>query len=127
MNYDEFYPLLKSLFDKKDCGIEPNDDNFNVYLATRYITFYHPSLCRAMNDTINKYKINSRFNKPEDGYKFLKAILPKLPYKFIKYEKKQSVKNIRNKNITDEEIKKYADYLEISQREIRNLFLNQQN
>lgn len=119
MNFDEFYPLLKSIFTKKDCDITPCADNFNVYLATRYISFYHPSLCEVLNESINKFKINSIFNDPEEGYKFLKALIPKLPYKHIKYIKKESVKNQRDKNISDEAIAKIADYLEISRREVR--------
>lgn len=119
MNFDEFYPLLKSIFTKKDCDITPCADNFNVYLATRYISFYHPSLCEVLNESINKFKINSMFNDPEEGYKFLKALIPKLPYKHIKYIKKESVKNQRDKNISDEAIAKIADYLEISRREVR--------
>lgn len=102
----------------------PTAENFNVYLATRYISFYHPSLCEALNETINKYKINANFNDPEDGYKFLMGLIPKLPYKHIKYEKKQSVMHQREKNISDETVKKLADYLELSQREIRNILLN---
>lgn len=119
MNFDEFYPLLKSIFTKKDCDIMPCTDNFNVYLATRYISFYHPSLCEVLNESINKFKINSMFNEPEEGYKFLKALIPKLPYKHIKYIKKESVKKQRDKNISDETIAKIADYLEISRREVR--------
>lgn len=119
MNFDDFYPLLKSIFTKKDCDITPCADNFNVYLATRYISFYHPSLCEVLNESINKFKINSMFNDPEEGYKFLKALIPKLPYKHIKYIKKESVKNQRDKNISDEAIAKIADYLEISRREVR--------
>lgn len=119
MNFDEFYLLLKSIFTKKDCGITPCAENFNIYLATRYISFYHPSLCEVLNESVNKFKINSMFNEPEEGYKFLKALIPKLPYKHIKYIKKESVKNQRDKNISDETIAKIADYLEISRREVR--------
>lgn len=121
MNFDEFFPLLKSIFTKKNCGIIPNNDNFNIYLAARYISFYHPSLCEILNESINKFKINTMFTDAEDGYKFLKAIIPKLPYKHIKYIKKESVKNQRNKNISDESIYKVANYLEISTREVRHI------
>lgn len=124
MNFDEFFPLLKSIFTKKDCGIVPTGENFNVYLATRYISFYHPSLCEILNESVNKFKINAKFNEPEDGYKFLKALIPKLPYKHIKYIKKESIKNIRDKSISDETISKIANYLEISQREVRHLLEN---
>lgn len=61
------------------------------------------------------------FNEPDEGYKFLKALIPKLPYKHIKYIKKESVKNQRDKNITDETVTKLANYLEISSREVRHI------
>ena len=99
----------------------PCADNFNVYLATRYISFYHPSLCELLNESINKFKINSMFNEPEEGYKFLKALIPKLPFKHIKYIKKESVKNLQDKNISNEIVVKIANYLEISQREVRDM------
>lgn len=121
MNFDEFFPLLKSIFTKKSCNITPTADNFNVYLAARYISFYHPSLCEILNESVNKFKINSMFNEPDEGYKFLKALIPKLPYKHIKYIKKESVKNQRDKNITDETVTKLANYLEISSREVRHI------
>lgn len=121
MNFDEFFPLLKSIFTKKSCNITPTADNFNVYLAVRYISFYHPSLCEILNESVNKFKINSMFNEPDEGYKFLKALIPKLPYKHIKYIKKESVKNQRDKNITDETVTKLANYLEISSREVRHI------
>lgn len=121
MNFDEFFPLLKSIFTKKNCNIMPTAENFNTYLAVRYISFYHPSLCEILNETVNKFKINSMFNDPEEGYNFLKSLIPKLPYKHIKYIKKESVQNQRNKNISDETIAKLANYLEISRREIRHI------
>ena len=121
MNFDEFFPLLKSIFTKKCCNINPTADNFNTYLAVRYISFYHPSLCELLNESVNKFKINSMFNEAEDGYNFLKALIPKLPYKHINYIKKESVKNLRDKNIPDETVTKLANYLEVSQREIRQI------
>ena len=84
MNFDEFFPLLKSIFTKKSCNITPTAENFNTYLATRYISFYHPSLCEILNESVNKFDINKIFDDPEDGFKFLKALIPKHPYKHIK-------------------------------------------
>lgn len=121
MNFDEFFPLLKSIFTKKECDIAPCQENFNVYLATRYISFYHPSLCEVLNESINKFKINAMFNNPEEGYRFLKALIPKLPYKHIKYIKKEAVKSQRDKQISDDTIIKIANYFEISQREVRSI------
>ncbi len=124
MNFDEFFPLLKSIFTKEKCDITPSLENFNVYLATRYISFYHPSLCEILNESINNFNINKMFTNPEDGYKFLKALIPKLPYKHIKYIKKESVKNQRDNHISDDIIKKIANYFEISEREVRKILLN---
>lgn len=121
MNFEEFYPILKSIFTKEDCKLEISQENFNLYLATRYISFYHPSLCELLNQSINNFKINSKFNEPEEGYKFLKAIMPKLPYKRINYIKKESVKNQRDNNISDDVITRLANYFEVSQREIRQI------
>jgi hypothetical protein len=121
MNFDEFYPLLKTIFTKEDCDIIPCADNFSVYLAARYISFYHPSLCELLNESVNKFKINAMFNDPEEGYKFLKGLIPKLPYPRIKYIKKESVKKQRDKEISDEIISRIANYMEISQREVRNI------
>lgn len=119
MNFDEFFPLLKSIFTKNECSIVPSADNFNTYLAARYVSFYHPSLNELLNETLNNYKINQLFLNPEDGYKFLKGLIPKLPYKHIKYIKKENVQKQREMNISDESIKKIASYLELSQREVR--------
>lgn len=121
MNFEEFYPILKSIFTKEDCKLEISQENFNLYLATRYISFYHPSLCELLNQSINNFKINSKFNEPEEGYKFLKAIMPKLPYKRINYIKKESVKNQRDNNISDDVIARLANYFEVSRREIRQI------
>lgn len=123
MNFDEFFLLLKTIFTKDDCDVVPCAENFNVYLAARYISFYHPSLCEVLNESINKYKINAMFNDSEEGYKFLKGLIPKLPYRHIKYIKKESVKKQREKEIPDEVIAKIANYLEISQREVRNILI----
>lgn len=124
MNFDEFFPLLKSIFTKKSCNITPTAENFNTYLATRYISFYHPSLCEILNESVNKFDINKIFDDPEDGFKFLKALIPKLPYKHIKYIKKESVQKQRNSDIDDATIIKIANYLEISTREVRRILIN---
>ena len=121
MKFDEFFILLKSIFDKSEVDIEPSNDNFNLYLAMRYISFYNPAFCHLMNETANTFKINAQFLTPTDGYNFLKALLPKVPNKKIKYIKKQSSKAQINKNISNEMLLKVANHLELSTREIRNL------
>lgn len=121
MKFDEFFILLKSIFDKSEIDIEPSNDNFNLYLAMRYISFYNPAFCQLMNETANTFKINAQFSTPVDGYNFLKSLLPKVPYKKIKYVKKQSSKNQIDKNISNEMLSKLANHLELSTREVRNL------
>jgi hypothetical protein len=61
------------------------------------------------------------FNEPQEGYDFLMALIPKLPYKHIKYIRKEAVKKQREKAIADDSISKLANYLEISTREVRNI------
>lgn len=121
MKFDEFFILLKSIFDKSEVDIEPSNDNFNLYLAMRYISFYNPAFCQLMNETANTFKINAQFSTPVDGYNFLKSLLPKVLYKKIKYVKKQSSKNQIDKNISNEMLSKLANHLELSTREVRNL------
>ena len=121
MKFDEFFILLKSIFDKSEVDIEPSNDNFNLYLAMRYISFYNPAFCNLMNETANTFKINAQFSTPNDGYNFLKALLPKVPNKKIKYVKKLSSKAQIDKNISTEMLLKIANHLELSTREIRNI------
>lgn len=121
MNFNEFFSLLKSIFTKERCEIKPTEENFNVYMILRYISFYHPTICIYINETFNNYNVFSKFLSPEDAYKYLKAIIPKLPYTKISYIKKPSTQKLKKRNIDDSKIEKLASYFEISKREVRDI------
>lgn len=118
MNFWEFMKLLESIFTKNKCDIIPNEGNFNTFLAMRYITFFHPSLCDYMNQSINRYKTYYNFLTPNEGYNFLKNIIPKLPWHKIKYISKGSSEKMKERGLTNTKIKQIASYLEISEREV---------
>lgn len=121
MNFNEFFSLLKSIFTKEKCEIKPTEENFNVYMILRYISFYHPTICIYINETFNNYNVFSKFLSPEDAYKYLKAIIPKLPYTKISYIKKPTTQKLKKRNIDDSKIEKLASYFEISKREVRDI------
>lgn len=121
MNFNEFFSLLKSIFTKEKCEIKPTEENFNVYMILRYISFYHPTICIYINETFNNYNVFSKFLSPEDVYKYLKAIIPKLPYTKISYIKKPTTQKLKKRNIDNSKIEKLASYFEISKREVRDI------
>lgn len=121
MDFQEFFILLKNLFEKKEIDIEPSEDNFNPYLAARYISFIHPSYCVLMNETLNKERKRRSEVKAKDVYKLLYLMLPKTNIGFIEYVKKNVSETLRTHNITDEEINNLADYHRISAREVKKL------
>lgn len=109
---------------KNDLDVQINEDNFNLFMIDRYLSFYHPNICKLINETLNKYDIHNMYLNPEDGYKFVYNMIPKLPYKFIKYIKKPTVKNLRDNNISDEDVKNLAVLFEVSTREVRAMLKN---
>ena len=121
MNFNEFFSLLKSIFTKERCEIKPTEENFNVYMILRYISFYHPTICIYINETFNNYNVFSKFLSPEDAYKYLKVIIPKLPYTKISYINKPTTQKLKKRNIDDSKIEKLASYFEISKREVRDI------
>lgn len=124
MNFPEFYKVLKHIMTKEELDIQINEDNFNLFMILRYLSFYHPNICKLINETVNKYDIQSAYLKAEDGYNLIYNMIPKLPYKFIKYVKKPSVKNLRDKEISDEDVENLARLFEVSTREVRNMLKN---
>lgn len=118
MNFQQFYPLLRSLFTKEDVGIEPTSDNFPLFLAMRNISFVHPNLCVFMDEVLNSFKKLQLFSDPVLAYNTLKSLLPKLPYNKIDYVKKPVTVSVRNKELTNEELQQLAGLLEVSKREV---------
>ena len=80
---------------------------FSPYITNRYLTFVDPRINHLINNTVNKYGI--AFNSL-DHYKFLFHLIPKTKRKFIRYIKKKK----KNKIV----LKRIANQLEISQREV---------
>lgn len=121
MDFKEFYKLLGEALTKEESGIEPNKENYNVFLMNRYLSFYHPEIAIHISKTTNRLGFI-----PDCGEEFycIKSILPKLPNTFIEYVKKPSVIATQNLNFSDEEIYTEAKLNECSKREIRNMILN---
>lgn len=127
MKFDEFYKLLREVLDKVASGVQPTHENFNLYLANRYLSFYHPELAKLVNETSNKLGVSLEHTEGESAFEYLCAVVPKVKYKYIKYIKKPATENQRNKSIKDDEITELAEAKELSTREIRNnlLFLSE--
>lgn len=119
MDFQEFFILLRNLFEKKEIDIEPGEDNFNPYLAARYISFIHPSFCEMMNETLNKTRPRKRELKAKEAYRLLMLMIPTMDMGFIDYVKKRVSNTLRENNITDAEIKELSEYYEISPREVK--------
>ena len=118
MNFQQFFALLRSIFTKEVLDIEPTDENFPLYLANRYISFFHPNLCIFIDDAMNRYDKAQLLLEPKLAYKTLRAIIPKLPYSRIDYVKKPASERVKNTSVSDEQLKQLADLLEISKREV---------
>ena len=118
MNWQQFFTLLRSIFTKEEFDIVPNDENFSLFLVNRYISFAHPNLCIYIDDVMNRYDKAQLMINPTLAYKTLRAVLPKLPYTKIKFIKKEVSEQAKNKGVSDEELKRIADLLEISKREV---------
>lgn len=123
MIFPEFNELLKSIFTKEEVTTKPNTDNFNVYLVNRYISMYHPKLCLFINQTMNNYELIQNIIELDDLYKTYKAVVPKVPYRYIEYIKRPSSKTQYKERISEEDIKRYAELMEISTREVRQYLL----
>lgn len=120
--FSEFNELLKTIFTKEEPSIVPADDNFPTYLALRYISFYHPKLALFVNQTLNNYELIQNIPDQVEAYKLIKAVIPKAPWHFIKYVGKKKSKTQYQEGVKEEDIKRFAELLEISTREIRQYF-----
>lgn len=119
-DWNEFFTLLRSLFTKEEVEIVPTDKNFSPYLVNRYISFYHPNMLVFVANTINDTKKFLQSESSAIHYKTLKAILPKLPYYKIPYIKKPVSNKLKFNEDTNNDVRRLARYMEISQREVLN-------
>lgn len=121
MDFKEFYKLFGEALTKEKSGIIPSDENFNVFLMNRYLSFVAPELAVHIAKTTNRMG----FIPDEDSaFYCIKGVLPKLPKVFIEYVKKPAVVAAQELNFSDEEIYEEAKFNECSKREIRNIILS---
>ena len=123
MNFKEFYKLLDEAITKDESDIMISDENYNPFIFNRYLSFYHPQIAILLAKTTNRVHWIPDGENEEMSFKCMKGILPKLPKAFIQYIKKPAVVAAQELEITEDEIKDEAMYLECSKREIRNLIL----
>lgn len=121
MNFKEFFALLTALFSKEDCCIKPNDNNFSLFLACRYISFIDPELCVLINETSNKYHIAQLRESPQEAFSFLKSLLPKMEIGYIEYIKKNCTEVVNNNGISNDIISEIASNMELPEIDVLKL------
>lgn len=124
MDFKEFYRLLDEAITKQDSGVVASEENYNAFIFNRYLSFYHPQISILLSKTTNCVNWIPESEDEEMSFKCMKGILPKLPKSFIQYVKKPSVIAAQELEITEDEIRDEAAFLECSKREIRNLILD---
>ena len=124
MEFKEFYRLLDEVITKEDSNLVPTEENYNPFILNRYLSFYHPQISVLICKTSNKIGWIPDGDNPLMSYKGIKSLFPKLPKAFIQYVKKPAVVAAQELEITEDEIKDEAAFLECSKREIRNLILD---
>ena len=126
MQFTEFFSLLDEALTKDKSNIMPDNENFNVFLMNRYLSFVAPEMAIYIAKTSNRLGFI-----PDDDieieYNTIKSILPKLPKMFIEYVKKPSVIATQKSDFSEEDIFREAKLNECSKREIRNMILEKDN
>lgn len=124
MDFKEFYKLLDEAITKEQSGVTASEDNYNSFIFNRYLSFYHPQISVLIAKTTNRTHWIPDGEDEQMAFKCMKCILPKLPKVFIQYVKKPAVVAAQELEISEDEIKEEAAFLECSKREIRNLILD---
>jgi hypothetical protein len=103
------FEYLGDILVKKKGNLPLND--YYPFLINRWLSFAAPSICTALNDTVNKIVIDKEYH-----YKLLLTIFPKLKHlprmDYIKKVKKE------DKEDTSSQL---ASGLELSRREVTRL------
>ena len=103
------FDYLGDILVKKKGNLPLND--YYPFLINRWLSFAAPSICTALNDTVNKIVIDKEYH-----YKLLLTIFPKLKslprMNYIKKVKKED---------KEDNILNLAKGLELSQREIKQM------
>ena len=88
MDFKEFYKLLDEAITKEASDVRPSDENYNLFLMNRYLSFYHSEIAIHIAKTTNRLGF---IPDEENSFQCVKSILPKLPKMFIQYIKKPAV------------------------------------
>ena len=71
MDFNEFYSLLNEAITKDKSNVTPSDENFNIYLMNRYLSFYHSEIAIHIAKTTNRLGF---IPDDEDAYYCIKSI-----------------------------------------------------
>jgi hypothetical protein len=110
--------LNNILYDKEKELLEENNE-FVPFLIQRWLSMHSPEVAYIVNETTNRYW--AAMGDKQDWYNMLMTQLPRVKFKKLQYIKKPKETN----NKDDELIKRLADNMEISQREVRLLLEKQ--
>lgn len=124
MDFKDFYKLLDEAMTKDKSNITPCDENFNLFLFNRYLSFIAPEMCIHLSKTSNRFGFIPNGEDTQMTFNFIKAILPKLPKMFIEYVKKPAVVAAQKCDFDEDVIFREARLNECSKREIRNMILD---
>ena len=110
--------LNNILYDKEKELLEENNE-FVPFLIQRWLSMHSPEVAYIVNETTNRYW--AAMGDKQDWYNMLMTQLPRVKFKKLQYIKKPKETN----NKDDELIKRLADNIEISQRDVRLLLEKQ--
>lgn len=123
MDFKEFYKLLDSTFDKSEVDVFPSNQNFDLYLFTRYISFYgNTQIADWVSKTFNKSGWLPDSQNEQMAWLGISSMIPKMPKRFIQYVKRRMV-NEKQQVIPQQQLTDYAKFFECSQRQIKDLIL----
>ena len=117
-----FFDVINDiLFHKKKNKLDnvDNHQHFVPFLINRWCSMYNSTMCRYINDTLNRYP--GLFEDKQDMYKAYTHIIPRVKQKFIRYIKK-SKKDESTEQDSDTPTALLAHELELSEREI-NMYI----
>jgi hypothetical protein len=106
--------LNNILYDKEKELLEENNE-FVPFLIQRWLSMHSPEVAYILNETTNRYW--AALGDKQDWYNMLMTQLPRVKFKKLQYIKKPKETNSKD----DELVKRLADNMEISQREVRLL------
>ena len=121
MDFKEFYELLDSATTKRETNLVPSEENFNVFLFCRFLSFMNPILAVYLDETINRKNWLPEDDDLEIRFKGIRSVLPKMPKMFCKYVKHPTFNNQERLDYTEEELREEARLRQCSVRELRML------